>query len=211
MKTFLTTSSLLLVSFMPIAGSTSEPKLAENDSLTIDLLLGHSVYDVQEHIAGVVTAISITPNQQGASYLTLLCEELRLAARLEDLTNDGLALETLFVVPYKGMAIEGYYFATSDDFGNGTLIPGKSATREAIDDIVSRAGIPPSVLDETDVEHEISCEVNEPSWHVRWEDVRPIDDKKPDTVVEQARRRFLAIHQDVIDHNKNGPMSAGLH
>ena len=211
MKTFLSTSSLLLVSIMPFVGNTSEPKPAESDTFTIDLLLGHSVNDAQEHVAGVVTAISITPSQEDAADLKSLCEELRLAARLEDITSDGLALETLFIVPYKGMAIEGYYFSTRDAFDDGTLVPGKSIVREVIDDIVHRAGIPPSVLDETDVEHEISCAVNEPSWHVRWEDVRPLDGEKPDTVVEHARQRFMAIHQDVIDHNKKGPLSASLH
>ncbi|MGI9418308.1 MAG: hypothetical protein ACR2RA_10775 [Geminicoccaceae bacterium] len=211
MKTFLSTSSLLLVSFMPFVGNTSEPKLTETDTFTIDLLPGHSVYDEREQMAGVVTAISITPSQENAADLTSLCEELRLAARLEDLTSDGLALEALFIVPYKGMAIEGYYFSTRDAFDDGTLVSGKNAAREVIYDIVSRAGFPPGILDEADVEHEISCEVNQPSWHVRWEDVRPIDDKKPDTVVEHARHRFLAIHQDVIDHNKKGPLSAGLH
>ena len=211
MKTLLSTSSLLLVSLMPFVGNTSEPKPAANDTFTIDLLLGHSVYDEREQVAGVVTAISITPSQQNAVDLTSICEELRLAARLEDLTSDGLALETLFIVPYKGMAIEGYYFSTRDALDDAMLVPGWNAAREVIDDIVSRAGFPPNVLDETNVEHEISCEVNEPSWHVRWEDVRPIDSKKPDTVIEHAHNRFMAIHQDVVDHNRKAPLSASLH
>ena len=126
------------------------------------------------------------------------------------MTSDGLALEVLFVVPYKGMTIEGYYFPMNDELGSGTLISGNSLATEALDGIVGQAGIPAGILDETDVQQEISCELNEPAWHVRWEDVRPVDGEKPDTVIEHAHRRFMTVYQSVLDHSRAIPVSAIL-
>lgn len=210
MKTFLSTSSLLLVSIMPFVGNTSEPKPVEGDTLVIDHLPGHTVYNEREQEAGVITAISITPGEHNVADLMSLCEDLRFAAGLEHMTSDGLVLEVLFVVPYKAMTIEGYYFSMNDELGNGTLISGNSIATEALDGIVGQAGIPAGILDETDVEQEISCELNEPAWHVRWEDVRPVNGEKPDTVIEHAHRRFMAIYQSVVDHSRAIPVSAIL-
>ena len=55
------------------------------------------------------------------------------------------------------------------------------------------------MLDESDVEHEISCELD--AWFLRWEDVRALGDEDPDTVIERAHPRFMAIHQAVVEHN----------
>ncbi|MGH1483719.1 MAG: hypothetical protein ACRBM6_34370 [Geminicoccales bacterium] len=211
MKTFLSTSSLLLVSFMPFVGNTSEPKPVEEDgTLIIDLLPGHTVYHEREQEAGVITAISITPGVHNIADLMSLCEDLRVAAGLEHMTSDGLALEALFVVPYKGMMIEGYYFPINDNLGSGTLISGNSLATDALNGIVGQAGIPAGILDETDVEQEISCELNEPAWHVRWEDVRLVDGEKPDTVIEHAYRRFMTVYQSILDHSRVIPVSAIL-
>lgn len=177
----------------------------------ITLLSGHPVYHRQEQEAGIVMAISITPGEHNLADLTSLCEELRVAAGLQQMTSDGLALEALFVVPYKGMVIEGYYFPMNDELGSGTLISGNGLATEVLDDIVGRAGIPAGILDETDVEQEISCEIKEPAWHVRWEDVRPVDGEKPDVVIERAQRRFMTMHRSIVDHSVKTSLSATLH
>jgi hypothetical protein len=91
-----------------------------------------------------------------------------------------LRLEVIFVVPYKGMAIEGYY-PPNDGTVEGGLVPGSGVPRETLDSIVAHAGIPPRVLDETNVEHEISCETGAPLWSVVWYDVRHISNEDSST------------------------------
>jgi hypothetical protein len=105
------------------------------------------------------------------------------------------------VVPRKGMAIEGLYLASDGASGSDALVRGEEVARPVLDDIVSRAGIPPRVLDETDVEHEISCTPGEPLWSITWSDVRRIGDEEPEAVIDRAHQRFLAIHQSVVEHN----------
>jgi hypothetical protein len=86
----------------------------------------------------------------------------------------------------------------------GVLAPGNGVPRGTLDSIVARAGIPPRVLDETNVEHEISCETGEPLWRIVWHDVRLIGDEDPDTVIDRAYQRFLAIHESVVAHDTEG-------
>ena len=175
------------------------PVSAEEPAPGIDLLLGHPVYHEREQEAGVAMALAITPDHDRATDLMELCEELRRAAGLGKRRGDELRLEVIFVVPYKGMAIEGRYLPTAGTVEQGALVAGNGIARETLDTIVARAGIPPRILDETDVEHEISCETGLPLWQVGWYDVRPIGDQDPDTVVERAYRRFMAIHQAVVE------------
>jgi len=99
------------------------------------------------------------------------------------------------------MAVEGYYWPNDGTFERSVLVPGNGLPRGRLDGILARAGIPPRVLDETNVEHEISCETGAPLWHVVWHDIRPIGDEKPDAVIERAHRRFLAIYQSVVEEN----------
>jgi hypothetical protein len=84
---------------------------------------------------------------------------------------------------------------------SNALVRGKSVGRATLDGIVSRAGIPPRILDEEQVEQEVSCTRGEPLWLIAWYDVRPIGDEEPEAVIERARQRFLAVHQSVVDHN----------
>jgi hypothetical protein len=175
------------------------PVSAQDLGLAVDLLPGHPVYHESGREAGVVMAIAITPGR-GTTDLKGLCEELRVAARLQRERGERLPLEVIFVVPYKGMAIEGYYLPADGTSGSEALVPGSSIAREALDGIVARAGIPGRVLDEGDVEHEVSCELGEPAWLLRWEDVRLIGDEEPDAVIDRAYRRFATIHRRVVDH-----------
>ena len=186
------------------------PASAQEPTLVTDLLPGHPVYHESEGEAGVVMAISITPDQRDAADLKELCEELRVAAELGRENGEGLPLEVIFVVPYKTMAIEGYYLPADGTFGSEELVRGNSVARETLDGIVARAGIPSGVLDETDVEHEISCEINEPAWLIRWEDVRLVAGEEPDTVIERAYRRFTTIHRSVVKHTMGTPRPADL-
>jgi hypothetical protein len=64
---------------------------------------------------------------------------------------------------------------------------------------VAGAGIPTRLLDETDVEHEISCEISEPAWLLRWEDIRPVGSEGPEQVIASAQQRFAAVHQSIVD------------
>ena len=86
------------------------------------------------------------------------------------------------------MAVEGYYWPEDRSSDTGVLVPGSGVSRETLDAIVARAGIPPRILDEADVEHEISCEIREPLWHVGWQDLRLIGDEDPDTVIDAPTR-----------------------
>jgi hypothetical protein len=192
------------------AAIAAAPVSAQESSLVIDLLTGHSIYHESEGEAGVVMAISITPGESDAADLKELCEQLRVAAGLESKNSEHLPLEVIFVVPYKGMAIEGYYLPGHGTFGSETLVRGNSIARETLDGIVTRAGIPSRVLYETDVEHEISCKKNAPKWFIRWEDLRPVDGEKPNAAIEHAYRRFMAIYRSVVEHTKGTSPSANL-
>jgi hypothetical protein len=180
------------------------PASAQEAGRGIELQFGHPVYHESEQEAGVAMGLSITRERTPAADLTELCEELRLAAGLANERGDELGLEVIFVVPYKGMAIEGYYLP-KDGTEGGALVPGNGIARGTLDSIIARAGIPPRVLDETNVEHEISCETGAPLWHIGWSDVRLIGDEDPDTVIERAYHRFMAIHQAVVEHNAKEP------
>jgi len=177
------------------------PASAQEVALRVELIPGHPVYHETENEAGVAMALAIAPQYDHVTDLTELCEELRLAAGLGSQNGDDLQLETIFVVPYKAMAVEGYYWPTDGAFDSGTLVPGNAVPRGTLDRIVAHAGIPPQVLDEINVEHEISCETGEPLWAINWSDVRLVGDEDPDAVIERAYRRFLAIHQSVVEHN----------
>jgi hypothetical protein len=189
------------------AAMVAGPVSAEPFGLVIDLLPGHPIYHESEQEAGVVMATLITPDQSNASDLRGLCEELRAAAGLDLQNGEDLLLETIFIVPYKGMAIEGYYLPKINGDGNETLLPGNAIARETLDGIAGRAGIPAHVLDETDVEQELSCELREPIWFLRWEDVRPVGGEDPDTVIEGARQRFMAVHRSIVEHVRGSARS----
>ena len=176
------------------------PASAQEMALEVDLLPGHPIYHEREHEAGVAMALAITPGKGPAPDLVQLCEELRVASELGHEFDDGLRLETIFVVPYKGMVVEGYYWPNDRALESERLVPGSEVARGTLDGILARAGIPSRVLDETDVEHEISCRLDEPLWFVAWYDVRPIGDEQPDAVIEQAHQRFLAVHRSVVEH-----------
>jgi hypothetical protein len=177
------------------------PASAEEAPLGIKLQRGHPLYHESAQEAGVAMGLSITPQGGQTTDLVELCDELARAAGLGRENGDRLRLETVFVVPYKAMAIEGYYWPEHGGSGAGTLVPGSGVPRGALDAIVTRAGIPPRVLDETDVEHEISCALGEPLWHVAWQDVRPIGGEDPDAVIERAYQRFLAVYQAVVEQS----------
>ena len=176
------------------------PAATRDLGLVVDLLPGHSVYHESAREAGAVMAIAITPGQGTAADLKALCEELRVAAGLRREHGEGLPLKVIFVVPYKAMAIEGYYLPPDGKPGIEALVPGSGIARGTLDGIVARAGIPSRVLDEGDVEHEVSCELGEPAWLLRWEDVRHIGGEEPDAVIDRAYRRFAIIHRSVVDH-----------
>jgi hypothetical protein len=177
------------------------PASAQEVMPGVKLMPGHPVYHESEKEAGVAMALSIRRGNGQGTNLSELCEELRLAAGLENGSADELRLGTIFVVPYKGMAVEGYYWPDDGTLERSVLVPGNGIPRSTLDTIVARAGIPPRVLDETNVEHEISCETGEPLWHVVWHDIRPIGDEEPDAVIESAHRRFLAIYRSVVEQS----------
>ena len=116
--------------------------------------------------------------------------------------NDALHIETIFVVPRKAMAVEGYYFPSDGTTDGSELVRSNAVAQAALDDILGRAGIPASVLDETDVDHEISCSLDEPYWYIAWYDVRPVGDAPPEAVIERARKRFMAVHEAVVEHTR---------
>lgn len=194
--------------FACAAAVAAVPASAQDLGLMVDLLPGHPVYHELQQEAGVVMAISVTPDEADAADLRGLCEELRAAAGLGRANADGLPLEVIFIVPYKGMAVEGYYLPAQGTDGTEELVRGRGIARATLDGIVARAGIPSRLLDETDVEHEISCEMNEPAWLVRWEDVRSVHGEEPDAVIAHAGSRFLAIHRSVVEHAAGDPQRA---
>lgn len=174
---------------------------ASAQQLMIELLPGHPVYHEREQEAGVTMALSIIPDHDRTSNSMELCEELRVAAGLDSENGDKLRLETIFVAPHTGMTVEGYYLPGDGTFGKNALVRGKGVSRDTLDTIVTRAGFPARLLDETNVKHEISCETGEPLWHLVWYDVRPVGDEKPDALIERAYDRFMAVHQSVVEHN----------
>lgn len=180
------------------------PAVAQDFSRVIDLLPGHPVHQESMAKAGVVMALSIRPGQDGATDLQELCEELGGAAGLERENGHGHRLEVIFVSPYKEMAVEGYYLPGAGTAGAGELVRGDRITRAVLDGIVARAGIPTTILEEVDVEQQISCELAEPVWHLRWDDVRSVDGLAPDNVIEHAYRRFMAVHERVVEYNAKG-------
>jgi hypothetical protein len=184
------------------------PASAQELGLVVDMLPGHAIYHESDREAGVVMAIAIKPAQGEATDLQSLCEELRIAAGLDRQQGQDLPLEVIFVVPYKGMAVEGYYLPTDGTSGGEALVRGKDVPREMLDGIVARAGIPSAVLDEADVEQEVSCELGKPAWLLRWEDVRLVDGEDPDAVIEGAYRRFMTVHQSVVEHAKRTRLAA---
>jgi hypothetical protein len=186
------------------------PASAQDSGLVVDLLPGHAIYHESEREAGVVMAISITPEQGTASDLMGLCEELRVAAGLPPEHGEDLALEVVFVVPYKGMAVEGYYLPADDTSDSEALVPGNAVAKATLDGIVTRAGIPSRVLDEVEVEHEVSCELGEPAWLLRWEDVQLVGGEQPDAVIDRAYRRFMITHRSVVDHAMGISPAAGF-
>jgi len=187
------------------------PASADEQGLVVDLLPGHAIYHESEREAGVVMAISITPDQGKATNLQGLCEELRVAAGLRTERGENLPLEVIFVVPYKGMAIEGYYLPADGSSGSEALVRGNGITRGTLDGIVARAGIPSSVLDEGEVEQELSCELRAPGWLLRWEDVRLVGGEEPDTVIDQAYRRFMAVHQSIVEQAMRASQQSANH
>jgi hypothetical protein len=177
------------------------PAAAQEPAPGVDLIPGHPIYHEDEGEAGVAMALALTPDGDEAGDLIELCEELRVAAGLGQKNGDELRLETIFVVPYKGMAVEGLYLPMDGSSASNALVQGKSVARATLDGILARAGIPPRILDEEQVEQEVSCARGEPLWFIAWSDVRPIGGEEPEAVIERARQRFLAVHQSVVDHN----------
>lgn len=176
------------------------PASAQDSALVIDVLPGHAVDRGAARQAGIVMALAITPETGSATDLQALCEELRVVAGLAR-AHEDLPLEVIFVVPYRDMAIEGYYLPADGAPGMEALVAGKPVARQTLDGIVGRAGIPGRVLDERDVEHEVSCELGEPVWRLRWEDVRDIGDETPDAVIDRAWRRFASLQQSIVAQN----------
>ncbi len=185
--------------FTCVAMIAAAPAIAQEAALAIRLIPGHAVHHESKE-AGVAMALRITPGRPGATDLMAICEELRLAAGL-DQESGGLRLETMFVVPYKAMAVEGLYLPSDATSQSHALVRGKDLARATLDDIVARAGIPPRLLDEAMVEQEISCTPGEPSWLIAWTDLQPIGEKEPQAVIARARQRFLAVHQSVVAYN----------
>ena len=181
------------------------PASAQEVALTIDLIPGHPIYHEQEQEAGVAMALLITPSPDRATTLLELCDELRVAAGLRTQHDGELRLETIFVVPYKGKAVEGLYLPSNGTLARNALVRGEDVARPTLERILAQAGIPPRILDETNVEHEVSCATGEPLWYIAWQDVGSIGDEQPEAVIERARQRFLAVHQSVLDHNVSDP------
>jgi hypothetical protein len=169
-------------------------------ALTVDVLPGHTVYHEDKGEAGVVMALSMRPADGQPTQILELCEELRAAAGLAAENGEELHLETIFIVPSAGMTVEGYYFPAGSTSAPGELMAGKAIEKAVLDDITARAGIPSSILYASDVDHQISCEIGDPVWHVLWSDVRPIDDEEPDRVIERAHERFMAAYRSAVEH-----------
>ena len=172
---------------------------AEEPALVIDVLAGHAVHHAAAAEAGVVKAIRIEP---GTTTIDLegLCDELRVAAGLASELAADLPLRVVFIVPWKAMAVEGYYLPVDGTAGLERLLPGDMVVRSVLDSIVARAGLPPWLLDENGVEHEMSCELDRPAWMLRWDDVRGLDGEAPEVVIARALDRFAVVHRTVVEH-----------
>jgi hypothetical protein len=110
------------------------PASAQEAALEANLIPGHPIHHEREGEAGVAMALSITPRENHATNLVELCDQLRLAAGLGR-QHDELRLETLFVVPYKSMAVEGYYLPNDGTSESDALVPGHGVPRETLDSI----------------------------------------------------------------------------
>ncbi len=173
---------------------------AQEAGLVVKLIPGHTIHHEAENEAGVAMLLTITPTEKRDAYLVHLCDELRTAVGLPVQTGEGLRLETLFVVPRKNLVVEGYYWPGDGNEERAALVPGNTVARTALDRIIARAGIPPAVLDQSDVEHEVSCSLDEPLWYIAWNDVRSVGGEHPEAVIAHAKNRFLAIHESVRRH-----------
>jgi hypothetical protein len=176
------------------------PASAEEVTRGIDLAYGHTIHSESENKAGVAMALRITSDRDNALQLTQLCEELGTAAGLRNENGDGLRLRGVFLMPYERLAVEGFYTVPNDhSYDRIAYVPGDGVARTALDRIAARVGIPPTLLDETNV-RQISCDTGIPLWTIVWHDVRHIGDEGPETVVARAHHRFRAIHRSVVQH-----------
>lgn len=178
------------------------PASAQDAVDGITLIHGHPIYHETADEAGITMGLSVNGDQSFTAPLAELCNELRIAAGLRNEVREDLKLRALFVVPYKAMVVEGYYLPQDNILENYALVPGTKVDRPVLDGIIARAGIPPSVLDEINVEQEISCQMHEPLWVISWQDVRPVGDEEPETVIERARERFMSIYRSVLQREK---------
>jgi len=176
------------------------PAAADEVRPRIELLHGHTIYREQAREAGVATGLTLSVNEEQAAVLTEPCERLRAAAGLANELPDGSHLRILFIVPRKGMAVEGYYFPPDRDLKRAALKPGRVIARPTLNRIIAGVGILPVLLDENSVELEIACHVNEPLWVIAWLDVRRIGDRRPEAVIDTARLRFMTIHRKVAEY-----------
>jgi hypothetical protein len=176
------------------------PASAEHTELVVDPLPGHAIFHEVEQEAGVTMAISVTPRPGAVVDLQPLCEELRVAAELDLEHAERQSLEVLFIVPRKDMAVEGYYLPAKDMTASNALIRGNAIDRATLDSIVERAGLPTWLLDERDVEHELSCELHQPGWKLVWQDVRHMNGEAAAVVIDRAASRFKSVYQGILDH-----------
>ena len=178
------------------------PASAQDDVDGITLIHGHPIYHETSNEAGVTMGLSVAGDQPHTAPLAELCNELRAAAGLRRETRKGLKLRALFIVPYKAMIVEGYYLPQDDGLEIHALIPGVKVERPVLDGLMARAGLPPNVLDEVNVEQEVSCQIEEPLWSISWQDIRPVGNEAPETVIERARERFMSIYLSVLHRAK---------
>ena len=101
---------------------------AEEPLLAIDLLGGHAIHHAAEAKAGAVMGIAIARGRAPTD-LEGLCDELRVAAELEVEDDRDLPLRVVFIVPYKAMAIEGFYLPLDGTPGLERLVPGRDVDR----------------------------------------------------------------------------------
>jgi hypothetical protein len=175
------------------------PASAKDVVKGITLVHGHPIHHESANTAGVTMGLSVLHNQPHATPPMDLCNQLRVAAGLRNEIRNGSTLRAVFIVPYKAMAVEGYYLPADGDPENHGLVPGTRVDRSFLDSTMAWAGIPPSVLDETNVEHEISCHADEPRWTIAWQDIRPIGEEEPGAVIQRARERFIAVYESVLE------------
>ena len=163
----------------------------------VTLIHGHPIHHETAKEAGIAMGLSIKGGTTYASSLSDSCRELQRFAELPGMIGDDLKLDTLFIVPYKEMAVEGLYLPADGSFGSRALVSGKRLGRSTIESVIIDAAIPAFVLDEANVELEVSCQLHEPLWAIIWQDIRKIGGREPEAVIEQARLRFMAIYRIV--------------